>query len=127
MVRISPRLRSDRRITGAVLTFSDVSAFRASLDNAIYERESTKTILNTVRDPLVVLSADGRIQSGNRAFYTMFEVSRDETQGVPLDAICNGHFEDAAVREQLKEMLAGTHASGPVEVDEVVTAKGRRA
>jgi PAS domain S-box-containing protein len=110
-----------------VLTFTDVTAFRASITNAIYERESTKTIFNTVRDPLVVLSGDQRIQSGNRAFYTMFEVSREEAQGVPLCEIGNGAFEAAALREQLEEMLVGDHAFRPVEVDDVATANGERA
>ena len=126
VVRISPQGRSDRQVTGTVLTFTDVSAFRASIDNAIYERECTKTILNTVRDPLVVLSADQRIQSGNRAFYTMFELSRDETQGASLEAIGNGAFDRASFRERLEETLAGTYASGPLEVEDVVTAKGHR-
>jgi PAS domain S-box-containing protein len=124
VVRMSPQLRSDRQVTGTVLTFTDVTAFRASIDNAIYERECTKTILNTVRDPLVVLSADQRIQSGNRAFYTMFGVSRDETQGIRLDAI--GAFEAASFREQLDDMAAGVSTFGPVEVDDVVTPRGRR-
>ena len=79
--------------TGTVLTFTNVTAFRASIDQAIYERECTKAILNTVADPLVVLSADQRIQSGNRAFYTMFGVSRDETQGISLYELGNGAFE----------------------------------
>jgi two-component system CheB/CheR fusion protein len=80
VVRISPSTSSDRQVTGTVLTFTDVTAFRASMSSAIYERECTKTIFNTVRDPLVVLGADQRIESGNRAFYTMFELSRDEAQ-----------------------------------------------
>jgi PAS domain S-box-containing protein len=126
VVRISPHVRSDRSVTGTVLTFTDVTAFRASIDNAIYERECTKTILNTVRDPLVVLSSDQRIQSGNRAFYTMFGVSRDETQGVPLSQLGSGAFDGAALRAQLNEMLAGVQASAPVEVDDVVTARGHR-
>ena len=80
-----------------MLTFTNVTAFRASIDQAIYERECTKAILNTVADPLVVLSADQRIQSGNRAFYTMFGVSRDETQGVPLYDLGNGAFDTCPV------------------------------
>jgi PAS domain S-box-containing protein len=126
VVRISPTPRLARGVIGTVLTFTDVTAFRASIANAIYERECTKTILNTVRDPLVVLSTDQRIQSGNRAFYTMFAVSRDETQGFPLDQLGNGAFEAATCREQLQEILAGSHPSRPVEVANVVTAKGQR-
>src|SRR5262249_11599798 len=72
VIRISPFTGGDRRETHAVLTFTNVTAVRASLDQAIYERECTKAILNTAADPRVVLSADHRIVSGNRAFYTMF-------------------------------------------------------
>jgi len=64
VVRISPYTNGDRQVIGTVLTFTNVTAFRASIDRAIYEREFTKAILNTVADPLVVLSADQRIQSG---------------------------------------------------------------
>ena len=84
-----PTPRGDRQVTGTVLTFTNVTAFRASIDQVIYERECTKAILNTVADPLVVLSADQRIQSGNRAFYTMF-------------------LELASLRTKLKAMLAGS-------------------
>jgi PAS domain S-box-containing protein len=126
VIRISPYTSSDGQVTGTVLTFNDVTAFRASIGQAIYERECTKAILNTVADPLVVLSADQRIQSGNRAFYTMFGVSRDETQGVPLYELGNGAFGLASLRRQLRKILAGSHKFQPVEVDHAVTAKGRR-
>jgi signal transduction histidine kinase len=125
VVRISRYAKGDHQVTGTVLTFTNVTAFRASIDQAIYEREFTKAILNTVADPLVVLSADQRIQSGNRAFYTMFRVSRDETQGIPLYELGNGAFELAPLRTHLKEMLAGSRAFQPVEVDHVIPGKGQ--
>jgi PAS domain S-box-containing protein len=127
VVRLSPYTRADRQVIGTVLTFTNVTAFRASVDQAIYERESTKAILNTVTNPLVVLSADQRIQAGNRAFYTMFGVSRDETQGAPLADLGNGAFENASLRIQLEDMFAGSHDRfEPIEVDHVLTARGQR-
>jgi signal transduction histidine kinase len=107
VMRISPCTKGDRQVTGTVLTFINVTAFRASIDQVFYERECTKAIVNTVADPLVVLSADHRIQSGNRAFFTMF-------------------FELASLRTQLKEMLAGSHSFQPVEVDHVLPGEGQR-
>ncbi len=107
VVRISPYTTGDRQVTGTVLTFTNVTAFRASIDQVIYERECTKAILNTVADPLVVLNADQRIQSGNRAFYTMF-------------------FQLASLRTQLKKLLAGGHGFQPVEVDHVFPGEGQR-
>lgn len=107
VVQISPYPTGDRPGCGTVLTFTNVTAFRASIDQAIYERECTKAILNTIADPLAVLSADQRIRSGNRAFYTMF-------------------FELTSLRAKLKEILAGNHASHHIEVDHVFPGDGQR-
>ena len=126
VVRVSAHRASDHGVTGAVLTFTDVTAFRASIENAVYERECTKTILNTVRDPLVVLGSDQRIQSGNRAFYTMFGVSREESQGLLLHQLGDGVFDASTLRRQLQETLAGWDPAGPVELESVVTPNGRR-
>lgn len=107
VVRISPYTKGDRQVTGTVLAFTNVTAFRATIDQAIYERECAKAILNTVADPVVVLSDDQRIQWGNRAFYTMF-------------------FELASLRAQLEKVLAGSHAFQPLEVDHVFPGEGQR-
>jgi two-component system CheB/CheR fusion protein len=79
VVRIAPYAGGDGQNVGAVLTVTNVTGFRASLEQAIHEREYTKTILNTVVEPLVVLDAELRVQTANRAFYAMFQVSREET------------------------------------------------
>jgi hypothetical protein len=50
-----PYTQGDRQVTGTLLTLTNVTAFRASIDQAIYERECTKAILNAVAEPLVVL------------------------------------------------------------------------
>jgi PAS domain S-box-containing protein len=128
VVRISPyaNANGDGQVTGTVLAFTNVTAFRASIDQAIYERECTKAILNTVADPLVVLSSDQRIQSGNRAFYTIFGVSRDETQGVPIYELVNGALDLAQLRTRLNKTVAGGHTFLPIEMDHVLPGKGRR-
>jgi PAS domain S-box-containing protein len=125
VVRISPYPRDDGHVTGTLLTFTNVTAFRASVDQAIYEREFTKTILNTVAEPLVVLSADQRIQSGNRAFYEMFATSRDQTQGVALKEFATWVLDLGPLHEQLEQIARG-HAFHPVEVEANSPAMGRR-
>ena len=79
-----PMRSASGETAGAVLTFTNVTAFRASVEQAIYEREYTKAILNTVTTPLVVLDSQLRVQSGNRAFYSTFGVSREKAQGMAL-------------------------------------------
>ena len=126
VVRISPYTKGDGQVGGTVLTFTNVTAFRAAINQAIYERECLKTIVNTVADPIVVLSSDQRILSGNRAFYTMFGVSRDDTQGIPLYKLGNGAFGPAPLPEELKGIFADNHQSQPIELDHVFTATGQR-
>jgi two-component system CheB/CheR fusion protein len=104
IVRIAPH--TGGQVGGAVLTFTNVTAFRSSIDQAIYEREYAKTILNTVPDPLVVLSADLRVQTANRAFYSLIRVSREAIQGVPLNALSGGALDFVRLAKQLKDMLA---------------------
>src|SRR5580692_8349312 len=84
LLRIAPYTRSNRQILGAVLTFTNVTAFRASIEQAIYEREYTKGILNTVVDPVIVLDTKLQVRTANKAFYTIFGVSRDQTQGISI-------------------------------------------
>jgi PAS domain S-box-containing protein len=106
VLRIAPYSSGDNRVTGTVLTFTNVTAFRASIDQAIYEREYTKAILNAEADPLVVLSEDLRLQTANRAFYQMFGVPRESMQNTLLASLENGTFDLARVRTQLQKMIA---------------------
>ncbi len=107
VMRISPYTQGERRVSGAVLTFTNVPAFRACIAPVTYERDCAKAILNTVADPIAVLNADQRIHSGNRAFYTLF-------------------LELASLRTKLKAILAGSRAFQPVEVDHVFPGEGQR-
>ena len=126
VVRISPYTKGDGQVSGTVLTFTNVTAFRAAIDQAVYERECIKAMVNTVADPIVVLSSDQRILSGNRAFYTMFGVSRSHAQGMPLYELGNGAVGLPPLSEELKAIFADNHQSQPIEVDHVFTAEGER-
>src|SRR6202040_2204481 len=111
VLRIAPYIGSDGRIDGAVLALQNVTAFRASLEQAIYEREYTKAIINTVIDPLVVLDEDCRVQSANQAFYATFQVSRDQAQGARLYNLGSRDWEIPRLESFLKE----THANNQSE------------
>ena len=125
LLRIAPYTGSEHRILGAVLTFTNVTAFRASIEQAIYEREYTKAILNTVVDPVVVLDAKLQIQTANRAFYTVFGVSRDQTQGISIRKLGNSEWETSAVWESVETTLSDPREFQTVEIDHEFRA-GRR-
>jgi PAS domain S-box-containing protein len=117
LIRIAPCIGADHEIVGAALTATNVTAFRASIDQAIYEREYTKAILNTIIDPLVVLDMNLCVQTANRAFYAMFGFSRDETRGVPIGSLGNEVWKTSETWESLKKMLSGDTEFPTVEME----------
>jgi two-component system, chemotaxis family, CheB/CheR fusion protein len=126
VLRISSYAKHNHELYGTVLTFMNVTAFRASIDAAIYEREYTKAILNTGTDPFIVLSQDLRLQTANRAFYEMFGVTREVMHSISLDALENGAFNLASLRAQLQEMFANGCEFQPFEVEHNFSGAGRR-
>jgi PAS domain S-box-containing protein len=127
LVRICPYMGPDNRVRGAVLTFTNVTAFRASLGQAIYEREYTKTILNTVIDPLVVLGEGLRIQTANRAFYDWFGVSRDQTQQTVLSDLGGDEWKQSKLWSALDETLARNNEFKTIEFEGEFPNIGHRA
>jgi PAS domain S-box-containing protein len=125
-VRISPYAGADSRVRGAVLAFTNVTAFRASLGQAIYEREYTKTILNAVIDPLVVLDDGLRVQTANRAFYDWFGASREQTQGVPLSDLGDRSWKASGVWSSLNATLSLNREFHTVEFEGAFPNVGRR-
>jgi two-component system CheB/CheR fusion protein len=125
VLRIAPYQGSDRQIAGAVLTLNNVTAVRASLEQAVYEREYAKAIINTVSDPLVVLDEDLHIQTANHAFYAVFQVSREESQGVRLDELGRADW-TTRLRALVKDSLSANDQFDAIEVEHEFPAIGRR-
>src|SRR3989344_5202013 len=54
-------------------------AFQAKLEQSLSYAQG---ILGTMREPLLVLDKDLRIKTANDAFYTMFSITKEDTEGV---------------------------------------------
>jgi PAS domain S-box-containing protein len=131
VLRAAPHCGADGKVTGVVLTLTNVSAFRASVEQAIYEREYTKAILNTVIDPLVVLDRDLRVQTANKAFHSLFQLSREHVQGGVLRDLGKGEWDVPELLGRLKGAFAVSSAVGsdemePLEVEMTVPMLGHR-
>ena len=125
LLRIAPCIGLDGP-SGAVLTFTNITAFRASLDQAIYEREYTKAILNTIIEPLVLLDRALRVQTANQAFYTMLRCSRDQVQNVALCDIGDGVWKTSDLWESLRAIFEQDTELKSVEAELVFPVVGRR-
>ena len=117
LVRVAPYTGHGGQVQGAVLTFTNVTAFRASLGQAVYEREFTKSILNAMIDPLVVLDDHLQVQTGNRAFYDWFGASREQMQGLALAGLGDDDWKSCALWTALEAILRGAGEFQTMEIE----------
>jgi two-component system CheB/CheR fusion protein len=117
--------KANQSINGAVLALTNVTAFRESLERAIEEREYTKAVINTIADALVIVDADLRIQAANQAFYTLFQTSRDESQGVIFYQLGSGDWDIPRLRSLIDGSSVSNDYLGSLECDQELTARRR--
>jgi len=111
-MRIQPYRTLDNVIEGAVLTFVDISARtkleaeRDALARTVAEAgRFAQSILDTVREPKLVLDEQLTIVNANRSFLTTFEHSLDAVVGRPLAEIDSGAWLTPDLTTQLLAVL----------------------
>jgi len=83
-------------------------------------------IVDTVREPLLVLESDFRVRQANRAFFRTFCVAPAETIGEPLFTLGDGQWNIPPLRALLTGRLVGEGELFDVDVDHVFPMIGRR-
>lgn len=105
-MRILPYRTIENVIDGVVITFVDTSLFRRAMKAAFEEAERQEvSIINTVREPLLLLDRDLRIESANESFYRTFKLKPKETKGKTLYDLANRQWDIPALRDLLEKIL----------------------
>jgi two-component system CheB/CheR fusion protein len=118
----------DNVIEGLVLTFTDITQ-RVMAEAALLEaraREFAENIVNTVREPLIVLDGDLKVVSASRSFYEHFRVSPEETVGRPIYDLGNRQWDIPALRKLLEDILPHDQKFEGYVVEHDFPAVGRR-
>jgi PAS domain S-box-containing protein len=89
-------------------------------------REYAESIVDTVREGLVVLDADLRVISANRSFYETFKVKPGETEGQLVYDLGNRQWNIPKLRELLEEILPTDTTFDNFEVEHEFKIIGRR-
>ena len=106
-MRILPYRTLENVIDGVVITFVDTSQFKRALKAAAEETERREAdIINTVREPLLLLDRDLRIESANESFYRAFKVKPKEIKGKPLCDPAIPQWDIPALRDVLEKILS---------------------
>src|SRR5687767_6304399 len=86
-----------------------------------------QNIVDTVREPLLILDASLRVQSANRAFYQTFHVSPGETEGRLIYELGNGQWDIPDLRRLLEDIVPTSSVFNDFELEHTFPVIGRRA
>ncbi|MEX2176358.1 MAG: PAS domain S-box protein [Pirellulaceae bacterium] len=85
-----------------------------------------QNIVDTVREPLLILDATLRVRSANRAFYQTFHVSPAETEGRLIYELGNGQWDIPDLRTLLEDIVPKSSVFDDFELDHTFPVIGRR-
>ena len=100
-VRIRPYRTAENMIGGLVITFVDISELKEAEAGKIY----AENIIDTLREPILVLSSDFKVLLANRTFYQKFRTSAKETMGRQIYELGNRQWDTPKLRELLEEVI----------------------
>src|SRR5512141_509595 len=93
---------------------------------ATISHEYAESIVNTVREPLIVLDQDLRVVTASRSFYEVFKVSPEDTVGQLIYDLGNKQWDIPKLRELLETILPQKATFDNYEVEHDFTTIGRR-
>src|SRR4030042_517000 len=89
-------------------------------------QEYTESIVETIREPLIVLTPDLKVISANRSFYETFQVTPEETEGRFVFDLGNHQWDIPALRELLEKIIPQNTHFNNFEVDHAFPRIGRK-
>ncbi|MGE5172831.1 MAG: PAS domain-containing protein, partial [Betaproteobacteria bacterium] len=111
---------------GVVITFVDITDQKKMQFELSEARDFADAIVETAREPLVVLDADLRVLRANKAFYKTFGVSPGGTEKRPIYELGNRQWDIPALRDLLEKVLPGNTVVHDFPVDHEFPGIGRR-
>ena len=83
-------------------------------------------VVDTVREPLLILDSTLRVHSANRAFYQTFHVAPDETEDRRIYELGNGQWDIPALRTLLEDIVPMSSVFNDFELEHDFPFIGRR-
>jgi two-component system CheB/CheR fusion protein len=90
-------------------------------------RDFAMSIVETVRQPLLVLDTGLRIKMANRAFYRTFQVSPVEAEGQVIYSLSRGSWDLSGLRDSLDRLLRDGNSFPDFEVERDFPTVGRKS
>ena len=116
-VNIRPYRTLNNKIDGVVAIFVDITERKKSQQVIEEARVYAESIVETIREPLIVLDTDLKVISANRSFYQTFKVDHKETQGRFIYDLGNRQWNIPKLRQLLEEILPRNNTFDDYEIE----------
>ena len=104
-MKIMPYRTVDNVIDGVVITFVDITEFKKAQLEIRKAKEFAESIVDTVREPLIVLDPQMNVISANKSFYRTFQVAREDTESRSVYELGKRQWNIPSLRKLLEEIL----------------------
>ncbi len=125
-LRILPYRTSRNSIEGLVLTFLNITQVKQSEIVAREAQEFAQSIIQTVREPLMVLDGELRVVSANQAFYQTFSLASPQVEQQLLYRLGRGEWDIPELRHLLEEVLPQSTVMQDFLVEHTFSRTGKR-
>jgi two-component system CheB/CheR fusion protein len=102
VLHVRPYETWDHKIEGAVISLQNIDALKRTVNQT---REYADTLIESAREPIVVLDGGLRVTVANPAFYRVFEAAPEETEKKLIYDIGNGQWNIPRLRQLLEEII----------------------
>ena len=109
-----------------LLAIEDITERRLTEWRLAEQHGELLDVLDTIREPLLVLDHEFRVTQANRAFFRTFRVEPGDTIGTVLFALGDGQWDIAPLREMLRDKLPLEAQLDDFEVDHMFPGIGRK-
>ncbi len=125
-LRIRPYKTVENQIDGAVIGLIDIDELKRSAVELEKSRDYATAIVETVREPLIVLDADLRVMTANQSFYQMFKVLPTQTEDQSIFDLGNGEWNQDRLRLLLEDIIPRDTQLENFEVEQEFSHIGHR-
>jgi PAS domain S-box-containing protein len=109
-----------------LLAIEDVSEERAARKESKRAWQLMQSIVDTIRDPLVVLESDMTVVTASQAFLTIFGITQAEARGRRVSELGQHQWDVPALRHLMDKVLPENKPFENFEIEDVFPGLGRR-
>lgn len=116
-MRLRPYRTEDDRIDGLVLVLFEIDRIKRSLQEVERSRNFSRTIVEAVQEPLMVLGGDRRVLIANDSFLKTFHMSRAAIENRLVYELEPSGFRSPAFKSMLEDTVAGQARTRDFEIE----------